>query len=380
MEDRISRQKINERDDLTWDERSRIGKKSDDRCCHCGRKCYTNFGATVDHFIPISEGGTNRDINLVMLCDDCNYEKRSKIMEPRGYLKYLRQDHLDKLEGYFESYVQSFEYVKRTNILACDEYTIQVDPPSLGFRKKGGRINGIKRASVEYVMKKAYCDDLPRLHDFFLRVLKKYDGLDNEREAMLNLQFWMRFGCIYYIEKNKEIKTMLVVTLQDQDGDEKAAECGVNKAFMLLVFNYYSNETAWSLAEEIMKRIPDCLFQERGLTQLPIKYVFLKNDPLANKIMYVWGYNLVETGVFLINYSILYKGDKMKGKKPSENMDLQTFFGKFRDVEKEMKQWIIQNDAYSVSWMCNNIILKEGDTGLDTSDDEDAPENNKKAV
>ena len=75
MEAKLERQKIVERDDFTFDEREHIAAKSHHKCAHCGKEVYFGYGATVDHFVPLNKGGTNRDINLIMLCNDCNKEK-----------------------------------------------------------------------------------------------------------------------------------------------------------------------------------------------------------------------------------------------------------------------------------------------------------------
>ncbi len=38
------------------------------RCAYCGSK----DNLTIDHIIPLSRGGTNREDNLQCLCRDCN--------------------------------------------------------------------------------------------------------------------------------------------------------------------------------------------------------------------------------------------------------------------------------------------------------------------
>jgi 5-methylcytosine-specific restriction endonuclease McrA len=44
------------------------------RCIYCDNKLTTE-NATADHIIPISEGGNNAQVNLVVCCTDCNNER-----------------------------------------------------------------------------------------------------------------------------------------------------------------------------------------------------------------------------------------------------------------------------------------------------------------
>jgi hypothetical protein len=43
-------------------------------CIYCDNKL-TLENATADHIIPISEGGNNAQVNLVVCCKDCNNER-----------------------------------------------------------------------------------------------------------------------------------------------------------------------------------------------------------------------------------------------------------------------------------------------------------------
>lgn len=56
-------------------------------CAHCG-KVVSASRQTVDHFIPISMGGTDDKYNLMPLCWDCNTERRSDTIEPSSYYRY----------------------------------------------------------------------------------------------------------------------------------------------------------------------------------------------------------------------------------------------------------------------------------------------------
>ncbi len=94
MEKKPDRCKVNEREQFSYEYKQKILAKSDDRCCHCGRKAYIGYGATVDHYVPISKGGINDDCNLVMLCETCNKEKDDLIIDPDNYLVYLKEPYI----------------------------------------------------------------------------------------------------------------------------------------------------------------------------------------------------------------------------------------------------------------------------------------------
>jgi 5-methylcytosine-specific restriction endonuclease McrA len=56
--------------------RYRIFKRDNFTCKKCGSKKHL----TIDHIIPVSEGGSNRDNNLHTLCNDCNQAKKADIL------------------------------------------------------------------------------------------------------------------------------------------------------------------------------------------------------------------------------------------------------------------------------------------------------------
>jgi len=54
------------------------------KCIYCERKL-TQENATTDHIIPISNGGNNCQVNLMVCCFDCNNERGN--MEFKQYLR-----------------------------------------------------------------------------------------------------------------------------------------------------------------------------------------------------------------------------------------------------------------------------------------------------
>lgn len=61
-----------------------ISENRNSTCIYCDSKL-TNSNATTDHIIPISEGGNNCQVNLIVCCKDCNNERGN--MEFVSYLK-----------------------------------------------------------------------------------------------------------------------------------------------------------------------------------------------------------------------------------------------------------------------------------------------------
>lgn len=51
-----------------------IQKNKGTKCPYCGKKLNMK-NATADHIIPISKGGNNSQINLIVSCFDCNNER-----------------------------------------------------------------------------------------------------------------------------------------------------------------------------------------------------------------------------------------------------------------------------------------------------------------
>ena len=52
-------------------------------CLYCESKL-SHENATADHIVPISEGGNNSQVNLIVCCKDCNIERGN--LEFRRYL------------------------------------------------------------------------------------------------------------------------------------------------------------------------------------------------------------------------------------------------------------------------------------------------------
>ncbi len=64
------------------------------KCIYCD-EILTTENATADHIIPISEGGNNAQVNLVVCCKDCNNERGNL-----DFKYYLSKKNLNKIKHF----------------------------------------------------------------------------------------------------------------------------------------------------------------------------------------------------------------------------------------------------------------------------------------
>ena len=324
--EKIQRQKIEERQQLTYsDKQGHIAKKSDERCCHCGRKVYFDFGATVEHFIPLSKGGTNRDINLYMLCEDCNKEKGNAIYRPTDYMEFLGKEYLNQLNDYFESYIKSFEFVNKNNILAFDRYKVHLIHATVNKTKRVKK-KALKNISTAFWVKKATKDDLDNITDFMAKICdKKLDGCD--REALYNLiVFFYIHGCIYYQETPSGIRTVSFITTRNHSQRKR-----VKKFLRVDNFALYNNQQTLSMLWNFAEDIPYHIIEEQGLDQIPQESNFTLNS-IPDKHEIFWGKEEIDA----------------KPVDPDDDEKTQKFFEKFDTTDL----------AKFVNWNKKDIDLK----------------------
>lgn len=283
----LKRQPINDRSGYDYDERVRISAKSDNKCCHCGREVYWGYGATVDHFVPLSEGGVDRDYNMIMLCHDCNQEKKSKIYEPTTYLKYLKKEHKDKLKDYFKSYIRSFDFFNKRNVMACDEYiySFYVDLQRNGFRKT--KKNQRRSPMLFQVkLKRATYEDKEMVTEYYTKYLKKHGHFESDESAACDVELILRYGCIYYVIKNNEINALCFVTIEKESGKFLLDGYSVNHAVSILLMPYYSTTTSYNMARLLSQEIPDTIFHEQNLDAICTKIRTFDSEKLFYSNIY----------------------------------------------------------------------------------------------
>ena len=74
------RQRASKRD-LTFDQWHRILKNQKYRCNICSKRFCKSRPATMDHIIPLSQGGDFTSSNVQALCQSCNSSKNAKILK-----------------------------------------------------------------------------------------------------------------------------------------------------------------------------------------------------------------------------------------------------------------------------------------------------------
>ena len=366
----IKRQKIVERDEFTEEEKNRIAMKSDFRCCHCGKKAYFGYQASIEHFVPLSKGGTNRDINLVMLCKDCNKKKGNFIYAPRHYLDYLDEKYLNEIDKYFESYVQSFDFVNRDNVLACDRYKMMLDPIYLKNYMNYYHRKTFKEQDNFYQatwLKRATYDDIDRLTEYLIKYLKKYGCLDSEEAARINIEFWLDFGCIYYIELFNEIKCFVTVMVTKANGRVLVEDNNIEYFISMNLFSYYKNAKSDAIASGLVKAIPRFIMVEQEMYQIPARICMAKKDTSnwiahqGNKSYYNDDSRFISS--FTVFYMREFEGQSQEKARQSltqinEDKKVNDFFKRFSNIPKErIEKWFENHNQPVYEWMLNELEL-----------------------
>lgn len=71
-----------------------LEKNADSKCIYCEKEL-TIDNATADHIIPISDGGNNCQVNLVVCCKDCNNERGNL-----DFKFYLSKKNIKKVKNF----------------------------------------------------------------------------------------------------------------------------------------------------------------------------------------------------------------------------------------------------------------------------------------
>jgi len=71
--------------------RERLWDENDGLCAHCGRKFYSDWNKTIDHYIPQSCFGSFDMRNLFPVCKKCNEERGNKLVGMEFYPYCSRQ-------------------------------------------------------------------------------------------------------------------------------------------------------------------------------------------------------------------------------------------------------------------------------------------------
>ena len=365
----LERQKIENRVELSFEEKQDLSRKSGERCCHCGKKVYwgvpTNR-ATIEHFVPLSQGGTNRGINLIMLCENCNRDKDNRILDPELYLKYLKEPYKQQLTDYFESYIHSFEFFKRRNMLALDTYDFELTTE--GYDRGYLSSMGVGIIRIPIKVNRVREGEIDEISEYFINYLKNRKRLDSEVTARHNIEFWFKFACMYYVRgTDRSIISLAVICLNKHPvsySEDNKLE--IDHSFNIFLFPKYNNFKGFNISALLCSKIPEVIAREQNLEFIPVRVLAIPDEKFLPKFASYSGCTISSSGSFQslqfvkrMRYSVPMNDDQVE--QASEK--IRRFISKFDVIEEEMDQYIEETGYEDVKWM-KELVL--------TSDDEEA--------
>ena len=353
---KMERQKIEERFELTFEEKLDIGKKSNNLCCHCGAKLRWSMNASVDHFVPLNQGGTSRKINLIALCKDCNKEKNDKIY-PTTYLKYLKPEFLKEISDYFDSYTHSFEFFHRRNVVACDCYEMHFTLDYLMHNKNNRRKHGPELQST-IIIRRARAEDLIKVTDYYVEYLKKVGCLDNETTARHNIQFWFNFAAIYFVEKDNNIVNLCVICLCKNTLNEERSEddlLSVRHFLSILIMPKYNNFVGYSISKSIVTNFPDMIMKEQELAYIPVDVMTIGSEKFIGKFASNNNYPVVPWNRFYQVFFIKSAAKITDHDASKLNESVEAALGRFDADTDKMLKYLDETGHIGCKWMLSYI-------------------------
>lgn len=345
MTDKEKRHQVENREEFTQSQRDAIAAKSDNKCAWCGKKVYFKYGGTVDHYIPLRKGGTNDPVNLVLMCEACNQKKASLIVPPYLGARHLKDEEYAKLDDWFDQYIDSYEYLSRGNLLACDMYAIDIYLPqvlSAGIKqvKKGKFPSALARQMITCILQRVYPKDEDRILDYYIRYLKRYKVPYDDETAQKNIEFWMRFGAIYFIERQGEIQLMLTIVMNK------------HHYFYLNLFPFYSNDMAANLCNNTIRHLGKALLKEQHIPVVNLFVAMLNADTLTDYFFQYPHRHAIDDVTSGVCYKI--QGQDFDG---DEQEALKSFYNKFSDVEQYVQNYLDEYDTEGyLKWMAEEVI------------------------
>lgn len=352
MTDKQKRHQVEDRGKFSEDEKEEVALKSDHKCVWCGKPVYFNYGATVDHYIPLKKGGTNDAVNLVLMCNECNQRKSSKIVPLNIAARYLKEPYRSELGHYFEDYLENFDYISRGNLLGCDFYEMCLMPPQVSrmyktnSKKKKDAAMYLCNKPSNIMLARAYPDDEDKLVSYFIKYLTRYNHLESDEAARQNIRFWMRFGTIYFVEQNNEISLMVTVLVN------KHGFISMN------VFSYYANPKSFSLANGVLHCLTDAMLSENNLYYIPYSVNILADDKLSARLV-MGSYVTLVDGRMLCGCFSAYSDEADEEHIVEWYTRWVNFFAKFKDIEDEVQLYLYNTSGFSYSWMADEILGRE---------------------
>lgn len=121
----MARKKIEERIQLTNNERLTVYIDCQNKCAHCGKHLHYPEDVTIDHVVPLNKGGRNELRNFVTLCKPCNLDKSDDVVCPMDYYPYLPEKKKSEVEAVFEEYIESVPWFAHDNLFMLDRFDLK---------------------------------------------------------------------------------------------------------------------------------------------------------------------------------------------------------------------------------------------------------------
>lgn len=341
----MKRQQIYDRNEYDFEDRQMIAMKSNGVCAHCGKRIEFGGKATVDHFVPLSKGGINQKCNIIMLCYDCNMAKSNKIIHPEHYLRYLKPPYDRELFDYFDSYIRSFEYISRGNLLCCDEYVMRIYPPirfTGGNRKKQEEM--MQKMAKYYTLTRARRDDIPEVTAYYTEYLRHYGILDSEEAAAINIEFWNQFGVIYFVRDSEGQIRLVMPIMMHEDAEGK-------HNLVMRVFSRYKNALASVLIYEIPAFIASTVSREQKLPFLKVVTSIVGAD---NAKRYLPRAVIMPNGSACSFICWHHDDDDMNIREFNE--EGIEFYRQFKDVRVHLDRFFAQPGYENMTYMGEDLI------------------------
>ena len=174
----------------------------------------------------------------------------------------------------------------------------------------------------------------------------------------------MQFGCIYYIERDNDIKIMTAITIKHLSDSEDYR--GINNQPYMYVFSYYNTEISINMVLNTIYDIPHHIREENNLPFIPINVLFLKKDKIKDTISRVLDSSLTQdnTSSFLAMHIIIsdsYQDNNNISQSYEEMSDdekiVYNFFKKFDDITENLIDYFKNySSSEHIGWMINSLI------------------------
>lgn len=206
------RAQVEERTPFPWSVKEPLLKETNGKCAHCGTPLdrYTNL--SVDHFIPLSKGGSNDPENLTVLCDDCNTLKSNMILPAVGWYPYLAPSKKKILNENLKRYMKETDYLAEDCLVPMDTFRIEAPVTT---RKKFG--NGGYRE----IRMPVYIRGTRMERDDAFAWLMEYKRHLKYRDACGVMESPTEFNAPCYILKKGDIEIAMVNPWMIHDWDEE---------------------------------------------------------------------------------------------------------------------------------------------------------------